>query len=259
MSETALDIAHREMETSDTARLRFYEVFADSELFLLLAGEAVGDQVEPEAIEVEGRPYVLAFDSEERLASFAGQVSDFAMVSGRGLVEMLGGQEVGIGLNLEAPSAVLLPPEALSWLASTLAETPEEAQEDIEEIMVPSLAEDGLAALDAKLARAGGLAQAAWLVGARFKGGRRGHVLAIAGAVAGAEMALAKSIGEALVFSGLDEAAVDVTFLPEDSASIGRFALVGRRFDLPVPEPVEEVQVPGRAPGMDPSKPPKLK
>ena len=259
MTETALDRAHRDMETGDAARLKFYEVLADSELFLLLACQAEGDVIEPQVIEVDGQSFVLAFDREERLAGFSGQAADFAAFSGRGLAEMLKGQGVGLALNLEAPSAVLLPDDAVEWLTAMLAETPQEAQGGVQEITAPSLPEAVVQALDGKLARAAGLARAAWLVGARFEGGRDGHLLAILGAVPEAEAALAKSVGEALAFSGMADGAVDVTFLPEDGNLTARFARVGLRFDLPEPEPVEEVQVPGGAPGMDPSKPPVLK
>ena len=34
------------------------------------------------------------------------------------------GQGIGLGLNLGAASAILLPPEALDWLAGAVAEVP---------------------------------------------------------------------------------------------------------------------------------------
>jgi hypothetical protein len=55
-----------------------------------------------------------------------------------------------------------------------------------------------VAGLDAKLARAGGLAAAALLVGVTYQGGRRGHMLAFVDAVPEAEAALARAAGEAL-------------------------------------------------------------
>lgn len=260
MSETPLDIAQRRMEADDAARLAFYGVLADSELFLLLTGEAQGDAIEPQVVEADGQQFVLAFDREERLADFAGQMADYAVVSGRALAQMLDGQGVGLGLNLDvAPSAVLLPDTAVSWLAGMLQEAPEEGQGKVQDVLPPALPAAVIATLDARLARAAGLAKTAWLCGARFADGRSGHLLAILGAVPGAETALAKSIGEALVFSGVEDGTIDVTFLPDNSEMVAPFTRVGLRFDLPEPEQADEVQVPGSAPGMDPSKPPILK
>ena len=48
--QTPLDTAHTAMDATpddDAARLRFFERLADSELFLLLQGEATGDSLSP--------------------------------------------------------------------------------------------------------------------------------------------------------------------------------------------------------------------
>jgi hypothetical protein len=49
-----------------------------------------------------------------------------------------------------------------------------------------------IAALDGKLARAGGLARAALLARVDYVGGRRGHLMAFVDALPGAEAALAR-------------------------------------------------------------------
>ena len=261
MSETALDRAHRAMEAApedEAARLGFYEALADAELFLLLEGEAEGEDVVPQGIEVEGESFVLAFDMEERLADFAGQAASYAAVSGRALAAMLAEAGAGLGLNLDvAPSAILLPGEAMAWLADLLAPAPEEAEAALREVFAPRLGDEVIAALEAKLAGAGGHADGAILVGAQFDDGARGHMLVILGATPGAEAALARAVSEAVMFAGSDEG-VDVSFAQPDSPLARRCALVGRVVDLAMPE-VDEVQVPGAAPGMDPSRPPRLK
>ena len=263
MNITPLDVAHQAMDAApedDALRLKFYEVLADSELFLSLTDEAEGEVIAPQTVEADGAHFVLAFDLEERLAEFAGKAVPYAALSGRALVGMLKGQGVGLGLNLDAgASSALLPPDAVAWLADTLAEAPEEAQGAVQAIVAPSLPEGLVTALDARLARAGGLAKAAWLVGAQYQDGQTGHLLALVDAVAGSEAALAKAVSEALVFSGLEGEALDVTFVASGSAMLGQLARVGLGFDLPVPEPDEAVQVHGGAPGMDPGRPPKLR
>jgi hypothetical protein len=256
---TALDAAHAAMEAApedEAARLRFYERLATSELCLLLNAEAEGDRIDPVVIAPEGRDCVLVFDSEARLAAFAGGPAPYAALSGRVLAAMLAGQGMGLGLNLGvAPSAILLPAEAVAWLAEVLAGRPEEVAARPVEISVPGgLPEAVLQALDARLAGMAGMARAAWLVGVRYEGGGRGHLLGFVGAVPGAEGALARAVSEVLAFSGLEAAALDVGFFAASDPVLARMAVCGLRFDLP------EMAVPARKPpGSDPEQPPRLR
>jgi hypothetical protein len=257
---TALDQAHGAMESApedDAARLRFYERLADSELFLLLLRDAEGEAVEPDLFAVEGEQFALVFDREERLATFVGRPAPYAALSGRALTRMLAGQDIGLALNPDvAPSAMLLPADAIDWLAATLAHAPTEAEARPREVLPPhGLPEALLTGLDRKLAIIGGLAQAAYLVGVIYDDGARGHLLAFVGAVADARPALAAAAAEALTFSGVEAGAMDVTFVAPSDPFAARLAKVGLRFDLPQlaarPEPA--------APGMDPDKPPRLR
>lgn len=262
MTETPLDTAHAAMEAApddDAARLRFYERLADSELFLMLTEEAVGPNVSPEVFDTGGARFVLAFDREERLAQFAGGAVPYAALSGRGLAQMLAGQGIGLGLNLEvAPSAILLPPEALDWLRATLDQGPAEASARPISFAPPRGVPDALiAAIDTKLATAAGLADAAYLGLVEYDDGSRGHILAFVGAVPGAEAPLARAANEALVFTGLDAGALDVTFLAPDAPGLAALAAQALRFDLPKPPEPRTAERP--APGSDPEKPPILR
>ncbi|MDU8912712.1 SseB family protein [Aestuariicoccus sp. MJ-SS9] len=263
MTETTpLDAAHAAMEAApenDAARLRFYERLAGSELFLLLTREAEGDRADPEVFDLGDARFVLVFDREERLAAFTGRAAPYLALSGRAVASMLAGQGVGLGVNLEvAPSSILIPAEAVDWLAQTLGHGPAEAEARVAEVTAPrGLPDVLLTALDAKLASAAGLARSAWLAGAVYEGGGRGHLLGIAGTLPGAEAALAGAVNEALVFSGIEAGALDVVFLRDSDPMAARLARVGLRFDLPEPEvPQEADRV---APGSDPSKPPILR
>ena len=140
----------------------------------------------------EGR-FVLAFDREERLATFAEGPAPYAALSGRSIAKMLHGQEIGLGLNLGvAPSSQLFSAEAVTWLASTLAWGPEERDARPVELAPPgTLPEALLTALDARLARAEGLARLAYLAFATYPDKRHGHLLAVIDAMPGAENALA--------------------------------------------------------------------
>lgn len=257
--ETPLDAAHAAVSAdpeNEALRLRFFERLADGEMVILLEREAVGETLEPRIFDLEEGPFVLVFDREERLAAFSGGISPYAALPGRVIAGMLKGQGIGLGVNLGvAPSSMLLPAEAMDWLAETLEEGPEQVEALPEEFVAPRVPEVLVAALDAKLARAGGLAVAAVLAGVVYRGGRRGHMLAFLDAAKGAETALARAMGEALVFSGIEAGELDVAFLAQGEAAAKAMARVGLRFDLPVPE----VPAAPTAPGMDPTRPPKLR
>lgn len=263
MTETTpLDTAHALMQAApdnDAVRLRFYERIGDSELFLMLTEEAQDDNISPEMFDVADGRFVLAFDREDRLARFAGRVVPYAALSGRVIARMLTGQGIGLGLNLEvAPSAILIPAEAMAWLQQTLDHAPDEVEAQITEFGPPTgLPEALIMALDTKLATAAGLASAAYLVGVTYDGGARGHLLGFVDALDGARGALAQAVNEVLTFSGIEAGALDVGFFATTDPAVPNLVAHGLRFDLPQPQmPQNPMHV---APGSDPDKPPILK
>lgn len=259
---TLIDDAHAAMTAApedDAERLRFYARLADAELLLLLEAEAAAETLSPRVFPLADGPVVLAFDTEERLAEFTGAIAPYAALPGRVLARLLAGQRLGLGLNLGvAPSSYLVPAEGVAWLAGTLDNAPEAAEARPEAFHPPrGLPERLVAALDGTLARAGGLAAAAWLAAVTYSGGRRGHLLAFVDAASGAEAALARAAQEALVFSGIEAGEIDVAFLAAGDASLPALSRAGLRFDLPVPQPAAR-PVPA-PPGSDPTRPPRLK
>ena len=257
---TLLDAAHAAVSAdpdNEALRLRFYERLADGEMILLLEREVVGDQVQPRVFDLEGGSVVLVFDREERLSAFAAGTAPYAALPGRVIAGMLNGQGIGLGVNLGvAPSSMLLPAEAMDWLAMALETAPEAAEGRPQEFLPPKgLPEAVLTGLDAKLARAGGLASGALLAGVVYAGGRRSHMLAFLDAVPAAEDALARAVSEALVFSGVEAGELDVAFLRTGDPVAEAMARVALRFDLPKPDVAETPS----APGMRPDKPPILR
>ncbi|MCY4179225.1 MAG: SseB family protein [Litoreibacter sp.] len=252
---TPLDHAHADMDKSDEARLRFYERLADAELFLLLETEPADAQISPKLFPLEDGTLVLAFDREERLAEFAGG-APYAALSGRALAQMLSDEGLGLGLNLEvAPSSIILPGSAITWLNNTLGHGPKDVEAKPEELFSPTdIPEPLLTALDTKLALATGLARSAYLCAVRYEGGAQSHMLAFINPLPGAEPALARAVNEALVFSGVEAGALDVAFFAASNPMAAKLAKAGLRFDLPEPE---KPNAPS-APGMDPEKPPRL-
>ena len=257
---TPLDEAHAGMEAApkDTrARLRYFDRLAASELFLMLKEEAQGDSISPEVFDIEGGPVVLAFDTEERLAEFAGRIVPYAALSGRSLAGMLAANDMGLAVNPDvAPSAYLMPADAVAWLAQTVAARPDEVEALPEQVATPRDLPEGLVeALAGRLSAAGGYAKTAWLGEVQYRGGVRGLLLGFEGAEVWAHAALGRNVQEALAFSGLEGVALDVIFLEPGAALGAKLAEVGLRFDLP--EPARAVEP--SAPGMDPAKPPKLR
>ena len=247
MTETPIDHAHGAMMAApgdSAAELAFYGQLAGSELYLLLEAPSDGETVEPRVFPLDEGNYVLAYDREARLAEFAG-AAPYAALSGRALAGMLAGQGIGVGLNLDvAPSAILLPPGAIDWLAER-ATTPVEVIDQPLEIAPPRGVTDGfLQALDSRLAAMAGLGQTAYLVSAGD-----GLLLAFTDVVPGAEPAIAQSMGEILAFLPDAPQRIDVAFPGPGSEMAEVAARQGLRFDLPKPS----------LPGRDPGQPPKLR
>lgn len=257
--QTPLDEAHRAMmadEADDAARLRFYERISDVELFMLLEAEPEGDQISPVLLDDS---YVVVFDRAARLAQYVGDAAPFVALSGRSIAGMLEGQPLGMAVNPGvAPSEILLPAEAMAWLCETLAHKAGEVEARIERVLPPQgLPETLIAAIDAKLATATGMAAGAYLVGVEYQGGGRGHLLGFVGAIERAQDALVQAASEALTFSGIEAGAMDVGFFTPRDPVVEKLAKVGLRFDLPQGEGLQ--QTPRMPPGSDPSKPPILR
>ena len=249
--ETDLDRLHGAIATADdaeAARRAFYAGLAASLLVTPLAAEpAEGAVPEPELFELPEGKVALAFDTEARLAAFLTAPAAYGAMPGRDLARLLAARGAGILLNGEAPSASLLPPDAMAWLAATLDEIAPPARIDPPARLSPPprLPPALIAALEARLARSAGLAARAVLAGAGEGEGAR-PLLALIGAAEGAEGALAGAVAEALHFAGLEKGTLDVAFLPEGGAAAARLARIGLVIELPEAE----------APEPDPPSPP---
>lgn len=259
---TILDKTHAVMTARDgdeAAAYGFWRALADAELFLVLEREAQGEVMEPKVFELSMGRMLLAFDSEERLATISDQPVPYAAVPGRVIAAQLAGQGLALGLNLGtgAPSETVLPGEAIDWLAQMLAQSPpEEREARIARLAGPLLPEGLTGALQDLLPppALAGLAQA------EYHGGGWGHVLALSGIPAAEEARMARAVTEVLAFSGLDAAALDLVFLPAESGLFLRIRAAGvtLRPKVDTPAPAAPAAAP-TGPGMDPERPPRLK
>lgn len=245
------------------ARLAFHAELSRAELWVLLEAEVTGAVMAPRVFDLADGRTVLAFDSDERLASFAGEAA-YAALPGRVLVAMLAAQDPDLSLliNPDQAHAALLPPQALAWLAETLAApAPVEgaaiptafARPDLPRTVLDRL----VPALERRLSGVPGLSVAV-LAGVVWQGGARGHVLALGGLPEAAQAPVARSVAEALALSGLEAAALDVVFPPE--AAMAALARTGLALSpAPFVPEADQVITPGANPGLDPTRPPKLR
>lgn len=257
--KTSLDIAVADMQAAPDdvrKRMRFFDLLSGTELFLMLEAEPTEDKISPSLFKLSTGPVALAFDTEARLADFAQKTQSFAALSGRRLAGMLASQGIGLGLNIGAPSEVLVSVEELEWLITSIDESPVEDHGSPTAVLPASgLPETLITALDARLTGMQGLARMAYLARMEFNDGRRTHALAFIDAMLPAQGAMAQSVQDALTFSGLEAATLDVMFLQASDKLAADLARVGLRFDLPQPSAPTE----SRPPGTDPDQPPKLR
>ncbi len=264
----SLDAAAQAMGTDDQAALAFYQALAAAELVLLLAHEPTGSDLSPQVFDLPSGALVLAFDSEDRLASWAREAGlgpqAYAALPGRVVAQLVAqNTALGLGLNFGAgtPSEMILPPSAMTWMAQLLDTAPQSGLARIRQVLplgtVPGAM---LRALQVGLAGAGGFAQQAVLARAAYDTGALAHVLAIFGADSKSEAPLARAVAEALAFSGLEAGALDVIFVAGASQVGAHILALGMNIALPPPPSLPDF-APGtpRAPGMDPSAPPRLK
>ena len=268
---TALEQALQAMsERPDdtTARLAFHAELSRTEVFVLLESEVDDGVMVPQVFDLPEARAVLAFDGEMRLAGFAGTAVAYAALPGRVLVAMLAdsGEGLSLLLNPDSPHAALLAPEALDWLTQTLAApAPSSAQAVPLGFFAPDLSAGVLAllvpALERRLSGTPGLTGVV-LAGVAWQDGGRGHVLALAGLPEVAEAATARAVAEALALSGIEAGALDVIF--PAAAPMARIAAQGLALS-PAPHTpdadqiVTQGQSAGANPGLDPTRPPRLR
>lgn len=248
-AETPLDAAFlaQDADPDPALRLRFHERVLDAELAVPLAAGAE-EPLAPQVFDLEDGRFVLAFNRDERLADFFGAPVEFAVLTGRRLVAALAGQGTGVGLNLGAPSATLLPPEAIDWLAAMAAREPEAREARLATFAAPAVPRPLADALAAKLATMADAVPAAHLVASGAD-----TLLVLTGVTGGAQTGVAAAIAEAVRFTA-DGPAIDVAFAETGSAMAEAAARAGLRLALPEAKRREPA-----GPGMDPARPPRLR
>ena len=249
----------RRFPADQCARMRFFNAFCDAEVFLLLNEEPDKGSLSPVVLEAESRGHVLAFSSEEHLADYSSQVSPYAAISGRVIVDMLTQAELGIAFNWGVwASEMVVTAEEITWLNGVISETPEThdarptsffALRQESEVLSRVLVE--------KLISASELAQAFWLIGVGYETGAKGVLLCVIDAPPEAEAPFAKAALEAIAFCGFENLLFDVSFLKHNDRAVEAIERQGQRLLFPKRPPVTPQQ--RSMPGSDPARPPKLR
>mgnify|MGYP002870330219 FL=1 len=249
----------RKLYYEDTDKhLQFYNALLDAQLFLLLNEEPQEDELLPQIKDIESNRYVLVFENEDRLVDFCGNVAPYAAVSGRVLIEMLEGQEIGLAFNLNAKAAeALLPKDVVEWLSEVIRQVPEMYHAKPKAFFpLDQKAERTLVVLHEKLATVASLAKSFFLSGVEYDDATRGILLAIIDADVSAEPILSKMAHEAVAFGGIQDAVFDVVFLKKNDQALASIEKQAIKLQLTKVEPKTHVQ--RHIPGADPDKPPKL-
>jgi hypothetical protein len=268
--ETRLDRALR-LAGGDAADGGAVDAFLGAPLRLLLEGPASKDRIRPRILELEAGPTALAFDTDERLAAFAGG-ADYVELPGRAAAEMLGPNDVNLAVNPGvAETEIFHSAEALRWMTLAAAAEAEVSEIRIETIGPPRAAGEALiAALDAKLAALAPLLAEAWLAGAGGGGAARlllglreaeaAHrtgTRALDAAAEARRRAIALAVSESARLADPEGQGLDVLFAAEGDPALAALRRFGLGFELPeAPKP--EPPSPS-APGMDRDRPPILR
>ena len=164
---------------SNDARLKYYGVLADTNLFLLLEQEPSNEILDPKFIQLKGNNFALAFDSEENLSEFYGETAAFAEVTGRVLAKMLLEEKIGLGINLGiSEGELLLPWEIIEWFVNVLDETPNLVQTTPEKFLpVKAFPEIIFKALQEKLEPAVGLFDEIWICAVEYNEDEISHLI----------------------------------------------------------------------------------
>ncbi|MGB0799441.1 MAG: SseB family protein [Planktomarina sp.] len=259
--KTSLQAAFEAMtrQPDDQARrITYLERLVDAELTLALEGDDTsGDNVSPKVLADHDHTYVLAFEGEDRLATYFGDETQCLTLSGRNLVSMLTETGLGIAMNAEKLSdAFLVDPESVAWLSNVINDSAEETEENIVQVFpAPEISTAHFTMLSQKLAAAQGLADYACLATADYGSDRLVPLIFIVGANPGAHVALTKSFAEFRGFAAEEGATWDIGFCEPDAEILTKLLRVGIKIDIPKPEPA----ITPKVPGADPNKPPILK
>ena len=239
---------------SDAAGLRFYEAFCDTNLHVL-----VNADLSLQIFETSQGKLILAFDTEERMAEFVEQPTEFIKMPGRELVTQLKETDIGIGLNLNvAPTSQILTPEILDWVSALLSVDSTLMVDQVAGFSADcQLSDDDRTALTDRLVNFTGVVKAAYICGVTYADGATADALFFIDCDQDIEADLFTAMIETQKFAMDSSADLAIKFISSDSPALPEIQRHGHQLHIPAPIVTPTFQP--SAPGMDPNKPPKLR
>lgn len=254
---TRLDVVYQRMQSSpesETAGLRFYEAFCDANLCVLINADT-----SMQVFETSQGKIVLAFDTDERVAEFISEATEFIKIAGRDLVMQLLASETGIGLNLNvAPTSQILSPDILTWLSEFLAESSSFSIDQVVAISPPDQwLDDHKTAISTQLEKYAGMIASAYFCSVTYSDNTVADAVFIVDCDPTTEAVLFTALVESQKFLDKNTAEIAIKFISPDNQEFPEICRVGEEIVISKLT-VIHTSAP-TAPGMDPDKPPKLR
>jgi hypothetical protein len=116
---TELDQALEHYLQDDNQQTRYYDLVLNTDFYIPLANDENQEQLTPLIVETDGTSYLMLFDSEERLFSWARQSINYVVITGFG-VAALSTPQLHWAVNIGGPFAKQFVPEEIGWLKESV-------------------------------------------------------------------------------------------------------------------------------------------
>ena len=255
--QTRMDRAYQHMQSlpdNDTAGLRFYETFSDANLSVLINAD-----LSMQVFETSQGKIVLAFDTDDRMAEFVSEPTEFMKIPGRELVMRLLGTDTGVGLNLNvAPTSQILTPEILVWLSDLLSVDSTLLQDQAVGFTANcQSSSDDIAAISSRLENFAGRVSAAYMCGISYSDGVTADALIVVDCDPSVEADLFTAVIETQKFAENNATDLAIKFITSSNPTLSEIRRIGQEIHIPKTIPSHPAQP--KPPGMDPDKPPILR
>ena len=117
---TELDQSLEQYLQDEKHQADYYDLLLNTDFFIPItdpsaAAPTAEDNVTPLIVETDGKPYIMLFDSEERLFSWAKQSVNYVVITGYGVAK-ISPPNLHWAVNIGGQFAKELVPEEISWL-----------------------------------------------------------------------------------------------------------------------------------------------
>lgn len=122
---TEIDVALQAAQEGKASPDDFYNLFLNREIFIPLIEKpdpAEPKTLKPILIEVDGKKYLMLFDTQDRLAAWAKRKIDFAAMPGHGIVAMMDAS-IPWMLNVGTDHVKEFVSDEINWLKTSIGKS----------------------------------------------------------------------------------------------------------------------------------------